>query len=317
MKRILATLTTVAFCAVTLILPPVQGQESGGDQNYTPKDKSTKVNRKEQGNERSAWAENALRRSLAGLKQRKQQFELEDPDAELVFINAENDDLGMTTVRLSQVHQGVPVFGSQIVTNLDAKGLRGANGRTFKDARKVDKTPHINAEQSIEIAKADLNYSCGFDIDPTATLVVLPHKVKNPAKAGATLCYLVELGTTNSAAPALHRYFIDAKKGGVVWHYDNLQRQFGYGTGRTLYSGQQSVPVYRLYGNYYLQDNFRAPGSLPSFDPSWVHDLRGSTDIVNGGFYCITTNNIWGNFTTSHPYSAAADAMFGFTKSWD
>lgn len=318
MKRILAALASVALCAATLMLPPVQGQGPDDAQNYSPKDKSVKVHRKEQSDTRPAWAENALRRSLAGLKYRKQKFELEDPSAELVFLNAEQDELGMITVRLAQTHNGVPVFGGQIVTSLDAQVLRDANGRTFKDARKVDTTPQINATQAIEIAKSDLNYYGNLDGEPTATLVVLPHKVKNPAKAGATLCYLVELAIMDGTPQtAIHRYFIDAKKGGIVWHYDNLQRQFGYGTGNTLYSGQQAVPVYRLYGNYYLQDNYRAPSPLPSFDPSWVHDLRGSTNNLNGGFYCITTNNIWGNFTTSHPYSAASDAMFGFVKSWD
>ena len=318
MKRILATLASVALCAATLMLPPVQGQESGGDQKDNAKDKSVKAYRKEEGDARPAWAENALRRSLAGLRQRKQQFELEDPYAELALTSAEEDEQGITSVRLNQMHQGVPVFGGHIVTNLDAKVLRDANGRTFKDARKVDITPQVDAARAIEIAKAALNHQGNFDSEPTATLVVLPHKIKNPAKAGATLCYLVELPIMDGTPQtAIHRYFIDAGKGSVVWHYDNLQRQFGYGTGRTLYSGQQSVPVYRLYGNYYLQDNYRAPHPLPSHDPSWVHDLRGSSDNFNGGFYCITTNNIWGNFTTSHPYSAAADAMFGFTRSWD
>lgn len=318
MKRILATLAAVALCAATFVPLPVQGQGSGGNQNDNPKDKSVKVHRKDQGEARPAWAENALRRSRAGLRLRKQQLDLEDPNTELAYLSAEEDDLGITNVRLDQVWNGVPVFGGQLVTNLDARVLRGVNGRIFKDARKVDTTPKIEAAQAIQVAKDDLNYNGSFDREPTAALVILPHKVKDPSKAGATLCYLVELGTTNNAdRPAIHRYFIDAKKGNVVWHYDNLQRQFGYGTGRTLYSGQQAVPVYRLYGNYYLQDNYRAPGPLPSFDPSWTHDLRGSTDIVNGGHYCITTNNIWGNFTTSHPYSAAADAMFGFTKSWD
>lgn len=127
------------------------------------------------------------------------------------------------------------------------------SGRIYKDARRVDTTPKVEAAQAILIAKADLNYNGNFDREPSATLVILPHRVKDRSKAGATLCYSVELGMTNSTGhPAVHRYFVDAKKGNIVWHYDGLQRQFGYGTGNTLYGGQQAVPVYRLYGNYYL-----------------------------------------------------------------
>lgn len=240
-----------------------------------------KVYHREQGGARPAWAENALRRSLAGLRQRRQ-HDLEDPNAELAFLSAVEDNLGITSVRLDQVWNGVPVFGGQLVANLDARVLRDVNGRIFEDARRVDTTPRLDAAQAIEIAKADLNYNGSFDREPTATLAILPHKVKDPSQAGATLCYLVELGTTNSTErPAIHRYFVDAKTGEIVWHYDNLQHQFGYGTGRTLYSGQQAVPIFRFH-LYYLQDNYRAPYPIPSTDPSgfMIYAARWTSSVA-------------------------------------
>lgn len=183
-----------------------------------------KVYRKQQGGARPAWVENALHRSLTALILFKEKYDLADPHAELAFLSAEEDNLGFINVQLEQVFNDVPVFGGQLITSLDARMLRDVNGRIFKDAREVDTTPKMNAAQAIEIAKAELNYSGNFDKELTAKLVVLPFKVKDPFKVGATLCYLVELVVLNNTERGrIHRYFVDAKNGEVVWYYDNLQ----------------------------------------------------------------------------------------------
>lgn len=313
MKRVLALLVVTSLCALASSLPPALGQ---GQSPQEPKGKITNSYREGQGAP-PAWVESARQRSIAHLKRRGKALGLSNPEAELALAGADQDDLGLTHVRFKQVHNGVPVFGGELITHLDSTSVRDlVSGRVYESARRVDTAPKIGAAQAIEAAKAALGYAGEFAKEPGAKLVVLPNSVKNPnGGPGAALTYLVELliedGTENTAR---HFYFIDAHDGSVVWHYDNLQRQISTGTGYSLYSGRVNFRTYRLYTAYYLQDNTKCV-SCP-YQPSWTSDMRGSTGSENGNYY-IDADNVWGNGSTSNPQSAGVDAHFGMSKTWD
>ena len=175
---------------------------------------------------RPAWAEEAFRRSLAHLKQHGKALGLVDPEAELTLAGADRDGLGQTHVRLDQVHRGVPVFGGQLITHMDADSVREfVGGRVYASARRVDTTPRIDAARAVAAARSALGYAGHFAREPQAKLVVLPHEVRNRhGEAGASLVYLVELLILDgTASTAHHHYFVSADDGSVVWHYNNLR----------------------------------------------------------------------------------------------
>jgi Zn-dependent metalloprotease len=260
---------------------------------------------------RPAWVEDALARSLAHLQQRNAASGKREAAAEFALRRADQDDLGQIHMRLDQLQNGVPVYGGQLVAQLDADAVLGVAGREFDDARGVDTTPTLTPAEAVVAARAAMNTACVFAREPEAELVVLPRQLVD-GKAGATLCYLVELLVEDGTeATGRHRYFVDARDGRIVWHYDAM----AHGTGKSLYSGTVDIRTKFQPGDrirldkYLLQDDTR--GNLR------VIDARGQTPGFFPGPVMTDSNDVWGNGTTGDRQSAAVDAYFGAAASWD
>jgi thermolysin len=178
------------------------------------------------GGVRPAWVESAFKHSLVHLTQHGKALGLVNPEAEVALAGADWDALGMMYVRLDQIFQGVPVFGSQLIIHMDANSVRDlVSDRVYKSVRGVNTKPRIDGTQAIKAAKSRLDHTGRFTKNPAARLVLLPHQVKDPrgGNDGATLVYLVELLIIDgSANTAHHYYFVNADDGSIVWHYNNL-----------------------------------------------------------------------------------------------
>jgi thermolysin len=327
-RRTLAIFAIYVMCASTVYLPPgdltrqlgaaqAQGRSETRGQG---KGKTMRSFRRGQDGARPQWAEAARGRAVAHLKEFKNGWGLglEDAEAELEMLSADEDDLGQTHVRMDQVFRRVPVFGGQVIVQLDAASARKAFGRVYKEARQLDTTPALGPAEAVSKAVAALGYAGEFARKPEAKLVILPHAVIGPnMPPGATLTYQVELLIEDGTpATARHEYFIDARDGHVVWHYDNLQRQSPppcvnptSGVGNSLYSNQQTLAT-MLNGVFYMQD--------PTRGCMWTTDLGSvyASDFTNGTTYS-DADNVWGNFSMSSRQTAGVDAHFGAQKTWD
>lgn len=308
MKRIIVTLGILALCCaafLALLGPGRNTIKAQGNSTGKPEGKIAKSYRKEQPGEKPVWVADAHGRSIAHLKRQGIAFGLRNAATELSLFGANEDDLGQTHVRLDQVYNGVPVFGGQLVSHLDASSVREVGGRIYKEARFVNTTPKLSPAQAIEAAKAALGYTGEFARQPDAQLVVLPHQVKDPgSEPGATLCYQVELliedGTT---ATARHEYFVNAKDGRIVWHYNNMDSGVGY----SLYSGTVYIDTFRISSSTFQMQAFNR-SSMSTFD---------TLNRTYGGNIFQDSDNYWGNGTTGNRQSAGVDAHFGEMKSWD
>lgn len=263
--------------------------------------------------QRPLWVENAFQRSLDYLNKTPQttseQAQTEstqdrrDARKEFALVSAEHDDLGLTHVRLNQFRNGVRVFGAQVVTHLNTKNVATVSGHEL-EATEVETTATIAGESALTAAKTASKFKGKFENDPKAELVLLPNSLfKEDDDKGATLVYHVELkiedGTEETAH---HQYFISAKDGSVVWHFNSLQ----HGTGHSLYSGTQTI-------------NTRSTFSFPFVNFSMIDDARGGAEVRNntGGVFQKPFIDLWGNGTTANDESAAVDAAFGMAKTWD
>jgi thermolysin len=285
MRRFLVTLGILALCIASVLRPPTiaQNANAAGNGNGGTKGKITKSFRAEQGTsasstqgtnasdrgvekgERPAWVKAAEEHSIAYIKQSPEgkALGLRNPAAELKFISADADDLNQTHVRFQQVVNDVPVHGGQIIAKVRGKKAQRLYGKAFKQASLISTTPKLQPSQAVEAARKALGYTGEFAMLPEAKLTLLPDELvpgqaKNK-KAGATLSYVVELliedGTEKTAR---HFYFIDARDGSVIWHYDGLAHSDRIGTGYTLYSGRVNFTVDRnFWGNYKLIANDR------------------------------------------------------------
>jgi thermolysin len=295
MKKISALLLALLVCALALTSQPVNSQEAKNRRVERPTGKTVRNYRREQDGARPAWAESAQARSLAFLKEHGGVAGLREPAAELEFVRASEDDLGLTHVRQEQVHQGVPVFGVQIITHMDAGGVGETTGHANEAARLVNTTPRLSAAAAIKAARAALAYEGELSEQPRAKLVILPNV---DGSDGAALTYQVELFVEDRAnRPERHQYFIDAHTGRVVWHYDSIADATGY----SLYSGTVDIPTRYSNGAFRMYaDGFGAC----------------TTRNYSGGSVYQDSDNVWGNGSEYFGQTAAVDAHFNLKSTW-
>jgi Zn-dependent metalloprotease len=267
---------------------------------------------------RPAWVEDALARSLAHLQQQHTAAGKREAAAEFALRRADQDDLGQTHMRLDQMRNGVPVFGGQLVTQLDAEAVLSVTGREFADARGVDTTPTLSPAEAIAAARAAMGTTGVLAREPEAKLVVLPQAIVD-GQAGATLCYMVELLVEDGTeATGRHRYFVDAGDGRIVWHYDAMAR----GTGHSLYSGEVNINTLKQrrsstfeFRRYLLKDDTR--GGMYTVDAmnEDILDIAGDLRVLWSPMTDL--DDVWGDGTTNDRQSAAVDAHYGAARSWD
>ncbi|MBS1811870.1 MAG: M4 family metallopeptidase [Acidobacteria bacterium] len=266
---------------------------------------------------RPIWVESALQRSLDFLS--KQDRTTSEPApanprernarVDFALVSAEQDDLGQTHLRLNQLRDGVRVFGGQVIAHLDAKNMRAVSGREF-DEFNLETKAGLSPDQALEAAKNALKFKGEFAEEPKAELVVLPNEFfKGEEDKGATLVYHIELKIEDGTdATAHHQYFINAKDGSVVWHFDALP----HGTGYSLYSGAQAINTESAFSfpflNYRMRDTSRGNAE--------VRDMNGSSS-GNGTLFQKNLIDVWGNGTNANDESAAVDVFFGMARTWD
>ncbi len=295
MKKASALLLTVMLCALALTSQPVNSQDVKNQKAERPTGKTVRNYRREQGGARPAWAESAHARSLEFLKQHGGMAGLREPAAELEFVRAAEDDLGLTHVRLEQVHHGVPVFGRQIITHIDAGGVGETTGRVSEAARRVNTTPGLSMAAAIKAARAALGHGREPSEQPKAKLVILPNV---DGSDGAALTYQVELFIADDTKKhERHQYFVDANTGSIVWHYDSIPDATGY----SLYSGTVDIPTRYSNGAFRLYaDGFGAC----------------TTRNHDSGSVYQDSDNVWGNGLESFHQTAAVDAHFNLKSTW-
>ena len=225
------------------------------------------------------------------LRQNKKLFGLDDPDHEAVIAEIHTDRAGNTHVRYQQMAAGVPVFGHQLIVNLDGQGaVVGSSGDLFPNLR-VATTPKIDAAKALILAIGDARGNKQW-MHKAPLLTVLIHD------GTPHLCWQVTIeGTTKDLAgnnaPAKWEYFIDAVSGKVVWRYDNLQahtQTTGTGTGRYCGSVILNTVHNHTSNNYELEDRWS-----PTSARIYTHDASKTGQPVSQD-----NNNAW-NATNQGP----------------
>lgn len=270
--------------------------------------------------ERPQWAQTALSSSLEQLQQNPEKYKVLDARSEFEMLQVQKDGRDYKDVRLKQLHNGVEVFGGQLIAHLnDNDVLESVGGRTFSDAR-IDTTPAIGEAQAIESAKTELGHTGEFAEKPDTKLVILPHQImKGNAKAkGATLTYLVNLRVEEGAKEGNHKFFINALDSTVTWYYNDIQHEAG--TGRGYYNGQVTVNTSRNQTSpfdFVMQDPDRNFTEVR--DGNFSGSINSNGDFVrdNIGSTLLDADNVWGNGALNNTKTQAVDVHFAIQKSWD
>ena len=253
--------------------------------------------------------------------------------------NMEQDNLGQTHVRFSQLYHGIRIWGGEVITHTQKDGTELPPTSALKQDIEVDIEPKLSATEVLNVVKTDLAPRFDFAVKPVVELVVFPEKVSrvlprkalasnNPLNAedfvtevkGYQLAYYVHTELENPGDTRHTDYLVNAQTGAIIEKWDSLLSSVAIGTGKSQYSGTVSLNTNSLASGFELRDLTR-----PASGGNVVYNLDHSTSGT--GTIFTDSDNTWGdgiNFkedpeptTSANGQTAAVDAAYGLQATWD
>ncbi|MBJ6763056.1 M4 family metallopeptidase [Myxococcaceae bacterium JPH2] len=168
----------------------------------------------------SKEAQSAIQTSLAYLTppQTAQTLMANRSGATLSPKSVDRDELGMTHVRLDRMHEGVKVFGEQLISHLDKDGkVSSVTGNQNPiPAGLGSQKPALSPQQAIEVARKD--FGAKPDKQPAAERVIYQDKAGEYHSA-----YRVEITQVEGQKdPRKMNYLVDANTGKVFESFNQI-----------------------------------------------------------------------------------------------
>jgi Zn-dependent metalloprotease/PKD repeat protein len=192
---------------------------------------------------------------------------IRNPDTELSFNRRHVGKLGHSHVRFDQSYKGLPIFGSQLIAQLDAAGnmisLNGAYART--PDKKFITSPTLSSVQADLMARSAVEYG------QAATAEGEPELMIYLDDARPVLTWRVRLQST-----VVDRWsvFVNARSGSIVNKYNEIPRQNVAGSGTDLFGISRPINVWQLQSSTCSASG----GRYTTFDASKQMYLGGDAD---------------------------------------
>ncbi|PTL79043.1 M4 family metallopeptidase [Vitiosangium sp. GDMCC 1.1324] len=255
--------------------------------------------------------------------------------------SVEKDDLGMTHVRMDRQHEGVKVFGEQLISHLDKDGkVASLTGELSKIPAGLGKDPvKLSGQDALAIAQKEFAGKTDADRPPTSERVIVQGKDGSYHAA-----YHVQLTNTQDLEgdkrPRRMNYFVDANSGELLKSFDQmggieLPRAGKPGAGAsastpttpttpttpgtpatgkaddtTMYSGKVDLSTTKnTNSTYSLEDKSRGNG-IVTYDAKNKTEASGQTGFTD-------KNDVWGEASDDARSKAAVDAHYGAEMTYD
>ena len=171
-------------------------------------------------------------------------------ELKIVRVDRDPSIAGRAIERLQQYHQGVPVWGAQVVRDASSGVAESIFGEISAPL-----TVATEPALSLDDARTRLLDSAGATLLRQPQLVVLPM-----AGGEARLAYSGVV-----SGDGVFRVFIDANDGAELLRYSEIQTQSAVGTGVGLIGDTKKLSVAQQAGQYVADDRLRPP-SLTTYD---------------------------------------------------
>ena len=203
---------------------------------------------------------------------------------------------GRTHERLRQYHDGVPVFGGEVVRQLD-RGVSVSLFGTLYQGITVSATPTLSAEDARAAVAAVAQATVGPARQPE--LMVLPLVGGRYA-----LAYRLQVATAGD----VRVYFVDAHDGRLLMDYSNLQTAGEVGRAIGVLGDSKKISVDASGGTFVASDELRPP-VIVTYDMKG--DITRTIDFLNGvvglglGDVASDSDNSWtdGANVDAHVYA--------------
>ncbi|MFF2076938.1 M4 family metallopeptidase [Kitasatospora sp. NPDC058162] len=232
----------------------------------------------------------------------------------LVVKDAVVDADGTRHLRYERTYAGLPVLGGDLVVHQRPDGSVASVDRAFTGRLALPDglAPGLSADQAAERATDAVRATVGLaaDDDEAAlsrvdgtdrTELVVWAADGSPRLAHRT----VVRGERADGTPSSQQVVTDAATGELLATHEEVETAVGSGKG--VHVGTVPLTTTQSGSTYSLKDATRGGQSTT--------DLKGGTS-GNGSLFTSTSNS-WGNGLTSNRQSAAVDAQFGASATWD
>jgi Zn-dependent metalloprotease len=253
--------------------------------------------------------------------------------------SVERDELGMTHVRLDRMHEGVKVFGEQLISHLDRQGkVTGLTGNVSTIPAGLGAEPvKVSARDALAIAQKEFAGKTDANRPPTAERVVVQGKDGSYHAA-----YHVQLTRTanleGDERPRRMNYLVDANSGELLKSFNQMggielptgksasastpvptpgkvstptpPPISGKADDTTLYSGKVSLSTTKgKDGTYSLEDSTRGKGVV-TYDAQNKEQAGKVVKISD-------KNDVWGEAKDPARNRSAVDAHYGAETTYD
>lgn len=231
------------------------------------------------------------------------------PDDEFLVTDVLVDPNGTTHTRLIRRYRKLPVLGGDLVVHQGPGGGRMSVSETLTAAPELSVDPRISSAVAGRAARRAVAAA-----KVRATRFTRPRLVVDARDGTGVLAYRVTAHgrQKDGQTPSRTRVTVDAGTGRVIGTEERIETTTGIGTGtgtgKSLYGGMVALTTTLLSnGTYQLADSSR--GGL--------HTTHMGDRTTGSGTVFTDADNVWGTGTTSSDQSAAVDAHYGTTLTWD
>jgi thermolysin len=152
--------------------------------------------------------------------------------------------------RLQQFHEGVPVWGAQVVRDT-TNGVPESMFGDVSPSLSISTTPTLSSDEALRL----------FGAGAVSVLRRPELTVLRLASGEAKLAY-TSVARTDAG---IFRIFIDANTGAELLRYSAIETQSAVGTGRGLLGDEKKLSVTQQAGGYFADDQLRPP-DLTTYD---------------------------------------------------
>ena len=221
------------------------------------------------------------------------------PSQRLVVRDVIRDADGTTHVRYDRTYRGLPVVGGDLVVHRSATGkIRYVDWGSRADLTTLRTVrPSIASGAALRTAQRTSELARVADAPSLAVWAVgrTPHLAWRTTVAGM-----------RDGGPARDAVYVDARTGGRLAHWSELQTADATGTGHSMYSGDVTIHTNSIAAGFEMKDLTRAG-----------HRVVNMNNSTAEGLIFTNASNTWGNGAKTDPATAAVDAQYGAAETWD
>lgn len=200
-------------------------------------------------------------------------------------ISSLHDDTmmaGRAIERLSQFHEGLPVFGGEVVRHLDGRAIVSVSGRLY-ETLDININAAIAPERANDVAVAALG--AGANVRGETTLGILP------VESGYRLVYRMKV----LSDWAIREVYVDARSAEIVLSVNGIQTQAAIGQGSGIVGTLRKMSTNQTTSTFEAVDKLRPAEAFTLQFPGTVSRLNAflNSQALFISDVATDSDNVW------------------------